>query len=65
LLSTSAGDYPLDLDLNGERVTITSAPAGGTSPRTVTVTRGVAPTVARAHSAGEAIDVWNAARIAL
>lgn len=65
LLSTSAGDYPLDLDLNGERVTITSAPAGGSSPRTVTVTRGVAPTVARAHSAGEAIDVWNAARIAL
>lgn len=65
LLSTSAGDYPLDLDLNGERVTITSAPAGGTSPRTVTVTRGVAPTVARAHSAGEPIDVWNAARIAL
>jgi hypothetical protein len=65
LLSTSAGDYPLDLDLNGERVTITAAPAGGTSPRTVTVTRGVAPTVARAHSAGEPVDVWNAARIAL
>ena len=65
LLSTDAGDYPLDLDLNGERVTIGSAPAGGSSPRTVTVTRGVAPTVARAHTAGEPIDVWLGASIAL
>lgn len=65
LLSTDAGDYPMDLDLNGERVTIGSAPAGGSSPRTVTVTRGVAPTVARAHTAGEPIDVWLGASIAL
>lgn len=65
LLSTAAGDYPLDLDVNGERVTIASAPAGGSSPRTLTVTRGVAPTVARAHSAGEPVDVWLGARAAL
>ncbi len=64
-LSTAAGDYPLDLDLNGERVTIASAPAGSTSPQTVTVTRGVAPTVARAHNAGEPIEVWFGARVAL
>ena len=64
-MSTSAGDYPLDLDINGERVTVTSAPAGSTSPQTVTITRGVAPTVARAHGAGEAVDVWNAARWAM
>lgn len=61
-LSTSAGDYPMDLDINGERVTISSAPAGGTSPRTVTITRGVAPTVARAHSAGDRVEVWDVAR---
>ncbi len=59
-LSTSAGDYPMDLNINGERVTITAAPAAGTSPRTVTITRGVAPTVARAHAAGDAVDVWDA-----
>lgn len=60
LLSTSAGDYPMDFDWNGERVTVTSAPAGGTSPRTLTITaRGVAPTVARSHAANEPIDVWN------
>lgn len=62
-LSTSAGDYPMDFDWNGERVTVTSAPAGGTSPRTLTITaRGVAPTVARSHAANEPIDIWNAAR---
>lgn len=65
-LTTSAGDYPMDFNWNGERVTVTSAPAGGTSPRTLTITaRGVAPTVARVHSAGESIEPWDAARWAL
>lgn len=65
-LSTAAGDYPMDLDWNGERVTVTAAPAGSASPQTLTITaRGVAPTVARAHSAGEGVDVWDAARWAL
>ncbi len=59
-LTTDAAAYPLDLDLNGERVTVASAPAGAASPQTVTVTRGIAPSVARAHSAGEPVDVWLA-----
>ena len=62
-LSTTAGDYPLDLNWNGERVTVTSPPAGSSSPQTLTITaRGVAPTVARSHSAGEAVDLWDAGR---
>lgn len=65
-LSTSAGDYPQDFNWNGERVTVTSAPAGSTSPQTLTITaRGVAPSIARSHSAGEAIDVYAAGRWAL
>lgn len=59
--STTAGDYPCDLDWNGERVTV-NAPGGATSPQTFTVTaRGVAPTVARVHVAGEIVDAWHAA----
>jgi hypothetical protein len=59
--STTAGDYPTDLDWNGERITV-SAPGGATSPQTFTVTaRGVAPTVARVHAAGEMVDAWHAA----
>jgi hypothetical protein len=61
-MSTDAGDYPMDIDINGERCTISSAPAGASSPQTVTIVRGVAPTVARAHSAGEAVEVWDVAR---
>jgi hypothetical protein len=60
--STSAGDYPADVDWNGERVTVTT-PGGSTSPQTFTVTaRGVAPTIARVHSAGESAQVWHAMR---
>jgi hypothetical protein len=59
-LSTTAGDYPQDFNWNGERVTVTAAPAGATSPQTLTITaRGVAPTVARVHSGGESLDVWD------
>lgn len=64
--TTNASMYPMDLDWNSERVTVTSAPAagsGGTQTLTLTA-RGVAPTVARVHATGETIDVWTAARFA-
>lgn len=61
--TTVAGSYPMDVDINGERVTLNNPPGGGTSPQTFTgVTRGVAPSVARAHTAGEPVDVWLPAR---
>ena len=60
MLSTNSALYPLDLDVFGERVTVTAAPASSASPQTVTVTRGIAPSVARAHNAGETINVWRA-----
>jgi hypothetical protein len=61
-LTTAAGDYPMDLDWNGERITVT-APGGAVSPQTFPVTvRGVAPTVARSHATGEVLEVWNAMR---
>jgi hypothetical protein len=65
VLSTAAGSYPIDLDWNGERVTVTSAPASGTSPQTLTITaRGVAPSVARVHTSGERLGVWTEAAFA-
>lgn len=64
-LTTSAGAYPLDIVVDGERMTIASAPAGAASPQAVTVTRGIAPTTAVAHSAGAPIDVWFAGSYAL
>jgi len=64
-LTVLAGSYPMDLDLNGERITVASAPASATSPQTLTVTRGVAPSIARAHTAGAAVEVYLAGKFAL
>lgn len=64
--STSAGNYPLDINLNGERITLGTVPSGGTSPQSFTgLTRGVAPSVARAHAAGEPIECWNVAIVSM
>lgn len=61
--SQNNADYPMDIDYNGERVTLNTAPGVGPSPQTFTgVTRGIAPTVARAHTSGEPVEVWDAIR---
>jgi hypothetical protein len=58
--STNAALYPCDVNLGGERVTFNTAPSGSSSPQTFTgVTRGVAPSVAAAHTAGVSIDAWD------
>lgn len=62
VLTTDPTMYPMDLDWLGERITV-SGVGGAVSPQTVTVTaRGVAPSVARVHVAGEPIEIWHAAR---
>lgn len=61
--SQNNADYPMDVDYNGERITLNTAPGVGPSPQGFTgVTRGVAPTIARAHTSGEPIEVWDAIR---
>lgn len=62
-LSTDAADYPLTLRLGDELVTITAAPVAATSPQTVTVTRGVSPSAARAWPAGTAISLATDPRL--
>lgn len=57
-LTNAAGDLPFDISVNGERVTVTAV-SGASSPQTLTVTRGVAPTTAVAHTAGDVISIWN------
>lgn len=51
-LTATGGSYPLDLNWNGERITMSAA--GTVSAR------GVAPSVARIHTAGETVDLWQA-----
>lgn len=57
--------YPRTLNWNGEHVTV-SAPGGSTSPQTLTVTaRAVNGTVARAHAAGEPVNIALPAAFAM
>lgn len=64
-LTTTGGEYPMNLNWHGEWITV-SGVGGGTSPQTATVTaRGVGPTVARAHATGQPIEIALAATFAL
>lgn len=56
LWTTTAGDFPFDLNVGGERVTVTNI-TGASSPQTFTVTRSVNGVV-KAHSAGAAVSLW-------
>jgi hypothetical protein len=59
--STTA--VPYDIVIDGERMTVTAA-AAPTSSQVLTVTRGVAPTVAVLHKAGASVNIYNGAKAA-
>lgn len=63
LWSTSAGDYPADINLTGERVTVTNV-TGSSSPQTATVTRSVNGVI-KSHAANEPISLWRGSTVAL
>ena len=60
-LSTSAGDYPLNIQIDQEVLQVNSAPAGSASPQSLTCTRAQAGTFADAHTAGAVISLYPVA----
>lgn len=64
LWSTDAADYPVDIAINGERITL-SAVAGAASPQTLTFTARAVNGVVRSHDAGSPVDAWDPAYAAL
>lgn len=54
--TTSAGDFPFDIVMGGERITVTNI-TGATSPQTFTITRSVNGVV-KAHLAGESVSLF-------
>jgi len=64
LWSTSGADYPLDLDLAGQRVTV-SACAGVSNPQTFTVSNNSVNGVVKAHLAGEPVQLADPMILAL
>lgn len=63
LWTTSAGDFPLEVEVGGEVWTVTNI-TGAASPQTFTVTRGTNG-VTKAHDAGAPVHVAHPARLAL
>ncbi|MDX8050399.1 hypothetical protein SK571_13490 [Lentzea sp. BCCO 10_0798] len=56
LWSTDAGDYPLDLQIGGEVITV-SAMSGASSPQTATVSARSVNGVVKSHSAGAPVQL--------
>lgn len=59
----SAAAVPFDINLSGEAMTVTSVT--GTGTQTLAVTRGVNTTTAKAHTAGEAVNLDAVMYVAL
>jgi hypothetical protein len=57
LWTTVAANYPLDIGIGGEQMTVTAV-SGGASPQTFTVTRSVNGVV-KSHSAGADVRLWQ------
>jgi hypothetical protein len=57
LWTTSGGDFPFDLILGGERITVTNI-TGASSPQTFTITRAVNGVV-KAQTAGTAVALYH------
>jgi hypothetical protein len=63
LWTTAAGDLPFDIEVGGERMTVTAI-SGASSPQTFTVTRSV-NSISKAQTAGTSVKVRHAGKIAL
>jgi len=63
LWTTAAADFPFDINIGGERITVTNI-TGASSPQAFTVTRAVNG-VSKAHTAGEDVRLWYPPILAL
>lgn len=63
LWTTTAGDFPFDVNLDGEQITVTNI-TGSSSPQTFTITRSVNGVV-KAHAAGADVRLQPAPVLAL
>lgn len=63
LWTTASDDRPFDINIDGERITVTNV-TGGSSPQTFTVSRSVNG-VSKAHLSGAAVSLWQPTVLAL
>lgn len=63
LWTTDAAQMPFDINIDGERITVTAI-TGGSSPQAFTVTRSVNGVV-KSHLSGAAVSLWRPSVLAL
>jgi len=64
LWTTSGADYPFDLNVGGQRVTVSGC-TGASNPQTFTVSVASVNGVAKFHSPGDALSLWSPLILAL
>ncbi len=64
LWTTVAANFPMDIDLGGEQVTL-SAISGVASPQTFTVSARSVNGIVKAHLVGASIEVWQIATVGM
>ena len=64
LWTTVAADFPLDVNIDGERIRLSTI-TGAASPQTATVSARSVNGIVKAHTAGAAIEVWRIATVGL
>jgi hypothetical protein len=64
LWTTGSGDFPMDVNVGGERVRL-SGIAGTSSPQTFTASARSVNGVVKAHLADTRVEVWQTARVGL
>jgi hypothetical protein len=53
------GAVSFDIEVDGERMTVTNIAAASGATQLFTVVRGVGGTVAKAHPVGSTVSLWN------
>jgi len=64
LFTTAGGDFPVDVDIDGERITL-SGITGAASPQTFTASARSVNGVVKTHKAGAAVKGWRLRPLAL
>lgn len=63
--TTTAGEFPFDVNIAGERATVSAIGALSAGVQTFTFSARSVNSVVKAHLAGEAVHLWNVTRYAL
>jgi hypothetical protein len=63
--TTTGGDFPFDINIGGEQVTISAIAAWAGGGQNFTISARSVNGIVKTHAVGEAVNVWLPATVAL